>query len=59
MTKQNASSGGLNRGFKAPNQGCKVKRKNNGYFKLFAKNLFSILLEIKKNFPKPFLTFDF
>ena len=33
-----------------------MKRVNNGYFKLFAKNLFSVLFEIRKHFPKkPFL----
>ena len=36
-----------------------MSRHNNGYFKLFAKNLFSMLFEIRKYFPKPFLTSGF
>ena len=36
-----------------------MRHQNNGYFKLFAKNLFSMLFEIRKHFPKPFLTFAF
>ena len=36
-----------------------MRRQNNGYFKLFSKNLFSMLLEIRKHFPKPFLTSAF
>ena len=32
-----------------------MRRQSNGYFKLFAKNLFSVLFEIGKHFPKPFL----
>ena len=36
-----------------------MRRQNNGYFKLFAKNLFSILFEIRKHFLKSFLTSAF
>ena len=36
-----------------------MRRQNNGYFKLFAKNLFSMLFEIRKHFSKPFLTSAF
>ena len=36
-----------------------MRRQNNGYFKLFAKNLFLVLFEIGKRFPKPFLTSAF
>ena len=36
-----------------------MRRQNNGYFKLFAKNLFSMLFEIRKHFLKPFLTSAF
>ena len=39
--------------------GYEMRRQNNGYFKLFAKNLFSMLFEIRKHFPKPFLTTTF
>ena len=47
-----ARSGVLNRGYE-------MRHQSNGYFKLFAKNLFSMLFEIKKHFPKPFLTSAF
>ena len=46
-------------GYEAPKQGYEMRRQNNGYFKLFAKNLFSVLFEIRKHFPKPFLTSAF
>ena len=36
-----------------------MRRQNNGYFKLFAKNVFSMLFEIRKHFSNPFLTFTF
>ena len=36
-----------------------MRRHNNGCFKLFAKNLFSLLFEIRKHSPKPFLTSAF
>ena len=48
----------LNRGYKAGGI-YEMRRQNNGYFKLFAKNLFLMLLEIKNHFPKPFLTSAF
>ena len=35
-----------------------MRRQNNDHFELFAKNLFSMLFEIK-HFPKPFLTSAF
>ena len=36
-----------------------MRRQNNAYFKLFAKNLLLMLFEIRKHFPKPFLTSAF
>ena len=45
-------------GTKHQSRGCEMRRRNIGYFKLFAKNLFSIF-EIRKHFPKPFLTSAF
>ena len=33
-----------------------MRRQNNGYFKLFAKNLFSMLFEIRKLFPRLLIT---
>ena len=36
-----------------------MRCQNNGYFKLFAKNLFSMLFEIRKHFLRPFLTSAF
>ena len=36
-----------------------MRCQNNGYFKLLAKNLFSMLYKIRKHFSKPFLTFAF
>ena len=36
-----------------------MRRQNNGYFKLFAKNLFSMLFVIRKHFSKPFSTSAF
>ena len=47
--------GGTNR----QSRGYLMRRQNNGYFKLFAKSLFSMLFEIRKHFPKPFLTSAF
>ena len=51
---------GFNRGYLYPlgvqSRGYELRRQNNGYFKLFAKNLFSMLFEIRKLFSKPFLT---
>ena len=46
-------------GTKHHSWGYEMRRQNNGYFKLLAKNLFSILFEIRKHFPKPFLTSAF
>ena len=46
-------------GYEASKQGYEIRRQNNGYFKLFAKNLFSMLFEIRKHFPNPFLTSAF
>ena len=40
-------------------RGYEMRRQNNDYFKLFAKNLFSLLFEIRNHFPKPFLTSAF
>ena len=34
--------------------GYEMRRQNKGYFKLFAKNVFLMLFEIRKHFPKPF-----
>ena len=36
-----------------------MRRQNIGYLNLFAKNLFSMLFEIRKHFSKPFLTSAF
>ena len=36
-----------------------MRRQNNGYFKLFAEDFFSMLFEIRKHFSKPFLTSAF
>ena len=36
-----------------------MRRQNNDYFKLLAKNLFSMLFETRKHFPKPFLPYVF
>ena len=46
-------------GTKHQGRGYEMRRQINGYFKLFAKNLFSMLFEIRKHFPKPFLTSAF
>ena len=46
-------------GTKHQNRGYEMRRQNNGYFKLFAKNLFSVLFEKRKHFPKSFLTSAF
>ena len=51
--------GFLTGGIKHQSRGYKMRHQNNGYFKLFAKNLFSMLFEIRKHFPKPFLTSAF
>ena len=40
-------------------RGYEMRRQNNGCFKLFTKNLFSMLFEIRNYFPKPFLTSAF
>ena len=36
-----------------------MRHQNNGYFKLFVKNIFLMLFEIEKHFPTPFLTSAF
>ena len=46
-------------GTKYQSKGYDLRRQNNDYFKLFALNLFSMLLEIRKHSLKPFLTFAF
>ena len=46
-------------GTKYQSRGYEMRRQSNSYFKLFAKNLFSMLFEIRKHFPKPFLTSAF
>ena len=51
--------GFLTGGTKHQSKGYEMMRQNNGYFKLFAKNIFSMLFEIRKHFPKPFLTSAF
>ena len=43
-------------GTKHQSRNYEIRRQNNSYFKLFAKNLFPILFEIRKHFLKPFLT---
>ena len=51
--------GFLTGGTKHQSRGYEMRRQNNGCFKKFAKNLFSMLFEIRKHFPKPFLTSAF
>ena len=51
--------GFLTGGTKHQGRGYETKRENNGYFKLLAKNLYSMLFEIRKHFLKPFLTSAF
>ena len=39
---------------KRQSRGYEIRRQNNAYFNLFAKNLFSMLFDIRKHVPKPF-----
>ena len=43
-------------GYEALKQGYEMRRQNNGYLGLFAKNYFSMLFEIRKHFSKSFFT---
>ena len=49
----------LTGGTKHQSRGYERRRQNNGCFKLFSKNLFAMFFEIRKHFPKPFLTSAF
>ena len=59
--KQGSLTGGTSTpwGYEAPKQGYEMRLQNNGYFKLFAKNVFSMLFEVRKHFPKPFIASAF
>ena len=46
-------------GTKHQSRGYEMRRQNNGYFKLFTKNLFSMLFDVGKHFTKSFLTSAF
>ena len=51
--------GFLTRDTNHQSRGYEIRRQNNGYFKLFATNLFQVLFKIRKHFLKPFLTSAF
>ena len=59
VCKRRLSQGFITEGKKHQSKVYEMRCQNNGYFKLFAKNLFSILFKIRKHFPKPFLTSAF